>query len=229
MLKLVSDFSIEEIINARRTFAKHDPDATLKERFNTIKSAWDEVLPVYIKSCEENKTLAFDPYFYDWIRVFSPIESMAWNEIRANGIPLFPQFPACGYFLDFANPIRKIALECDGAAYHDVNKDFERDSKLIADGWTIFRVTGKECNLYIENPFSCDPDEEEYARQSRIENWFFNSSDGVICAIQKILFPRFKDDYSYDDLCVSTLNMHLSKAHKHIDFFSINYDLKAAL
>lgn len=229
MLKMVSDFSIDEILAARKSFTSHKQDASYKENLNDVKRAWDEYLPLYVKHYKENDSLRFDPYFYDWNRLFSPIESMAWNAIRCSGIPLFPQFPSCGYYLDFANPIVKIALECDGAAYHDVNKDFERDSNLIKNGWMIFRVTGKECNLIVDNPFIREADEDDYQHKERVENYFLNSSDGVIHAMQKILFPRNKNDYSYDEICIETLQMHLSKAHDDVDFCSINYDLKAKL
>jgi hypothetical protein len=47
--------------------------------------------------------------------------------------------------------------------------------------------------------------------------------------MQKILFPRVKSDYKYDDLCIETLQRHLSKAHDEIDFYAMNYDIKAKL
>ncbi len=223
------DFSYEELFKHSKRFTQHDPDASLGKRFDDIQKAWDENLPIYIEHHKQNDTLRFDPYFYDWVRLFSPIESMVWNTIRCNGIPLFPQFPACGYFLDFANPIVKIALECDGAAYHDTKKDFERDTKLIKNGWMVFRVTGKECNLVVDDAFYRESDQEEDDRTRKIEQYFLNSSDGVVHAIQKILFPRVKGDYQYDEICIETLQRHLSKAHDEIDFHTLNYDLKAAL
>ena len=226
MLKFATDFLLDELLIQRR-FTPHDSEASLSKRFSDIKRAWDEVLPIYIEHHKQNDTLRFDPYFYDWIRLFSPIETGVWNAIRCSGVPLFPQFPACGYFLDFANPILKIAIECDGAAYHDVNKDFARDTKLIQNGWMIFRVTGKECNLSVDDAFYSESGDEEDLR--KIEKYFFNTSDGVIHAMQKILFPRVKSDYRYDDLCVETLQRHLSKAHDEIDFYALNYDLKAKL
>jgi very-short-patch-repair endonuclease len=228
MLKTASDFSMEDLLRPHR-FTPHDSEASLSKRFKDIKTAWDANLPIYIEHHKQNDTLRFDPYFYDWVRLFSPIESNVWNEIRCSGIPLFPQFPACGYFLDFANPIVKIAIECDGAAYHDVNKDFVRDTNLIADGWMIFRVTGRECNLRVDDAFYTEYDDEENKNIRKIEDYFFNTSDGVIHAMQKILFPRVKGDYRYDDICVETLRRHLSKAHDEIDFYSLNYDLKARL
>ncbi|WP_158641833.1 hypothetical protein [Candidatus Glomeribacter gigasporarum] len=34
------------------------------------------------------------------------------------------------------------ALECDGAAYHDAEKDTQRDTELKAMGWTVYRAPG---------------------------------------------------------------------------------------
>jgi len=38
----------------------------------------------------------------------SPIEFNVWSDIRSNGLMFYPQFPVLNYFIDFADPIRKI-------------------------------------------------------------------------------------------------------------------------
>jgi very-short-patch-repair endonuclease len=82
----------------------------------------------------------------DWRSMFSPIESAMWDAIRMEGAIFYPQYPVAGFFLDFANPQSRIAIECDGAAWHlDRVKDYERDEKLRHLGWTVFRVTGSKC------------------------------------------------------------------------------------
>jgi len=89
-----------------------------------------------------------DPYAWDegrGIIRFTPIEQAIWNDIRTTDIVMYPQFPACGFFLDFANPRAKVAIECDGRAYHDKEKDAARDGALAHSGWTIYRITGSDC------------------------------------------------------------------------------------
>jgi very-short-patch-repair endonuclease len=82
----------------------------------------------------------------DWRSMFSPIELAMWDAIRMEGAIFYPQYPVAGFFLDFASPQAKVAIECDGAAWHmDRMKDFERDAKLRALGWTVYRVTGSKC------------------------------------------------------------------------------------
>lgn len=88
----------------------------------------------------------------DWVLIFSPIEQEAWYHIRRAGLPMWPQLPVAGFFLDFGNPIAKVALECDGAKFHDARKDAARDRKLAALGWTIYRVPGWQCMRDVELP-----------------------------------------------------------------------------
>ena len=72
--------------------------------FQVIKAndyrRWQAIRDVY-------KTIgdSYEPYIIDWCSLFSPIESMAWGEIRYHGLPFWPQFPIGTYFADFADPI----------------------------------------------------------------------------------------------------------------------------
>jgi very-short-patch-repair endonuclease len=93
---------------------------------------------------------AYDPYEVDWPMLFTPIESALWSDIRALGIPMYPQYPmevegGKHFFADFANPRRRISFECDGKAFHDATRDRERDRLLGEAGWKVFRFSGTEC------------------------------------------------------------------------------------
>lgn len=90
---------------------------------------------------------AIHPYAWDkGIMAFTPIEAALWHDIRALGVVLYPQFPVGGVFVDFANPKAKVAIECDGRAFHtDAKKDAERDSSLREQGWTVYRIGGSNC------------------------------------------------------------------------------------
>lgn len=90
-----------------------------------------------------------DPYQYgDWIHLFTPIESNVWHDIRANGLPFYPQFPVGPYFLDFADPVKKVGIEVDGKEYHStvaqLLHDKKREKELNKLGWTIFRLKGRQ-------------------------------------------------------------------------------------
>ena len=121
---------------------------------NYLKNNWTALRAHYNahrKALERAKPgeWVLDPYAWDegkgWVHM-TPIESAFWSDARKANLVLYPQYPACGYFLDFANPAAKVAIECDGAAFHkDKSVDRERDLVLMLDGWTVYRLTGKEC------------------------------------------------------------------------------------
>ena len=87
-----------------------------------------------------------DPYEVDWISVFTPIELALWHDIRAADLVMYPQYPIAGYFVDFANPAAKVCVECDGSQWHqDAEKDVLRQRNIEANGWTMYRITGRAC------------------------------------------------------------------------------------
>ena len=45
------------------------------------------------------------------------------------------------YFLDFAYPERRVALELDGRAFHGFDEDRRRQNSLVLAGWTVLRFT----------------------------------------------------------------------------------------
>ena len=75
----------------------------------------------------------------------SPIEAQLYEAMRAEGLTPIPQFCISGYFVDFAFPDVWVAVEADGAAYHDgarQQRDRKRDWILQRNGWTIKRFHG---------------------------------------------------------------------------------------
>lgn len=92
---------------------------------------------------------AMDPYEWDMGRAMifmTPIESAFWSDIRQLGAVMYPQYPIAGFFADFANPVAKVVVECDGAQFHlDKAKDEARDAELSRRGWVVYRLTGREC------------------------------------------------------------------------------------
>lgn len=121
-----------------------------------------------------------DPYIIDWIPQFTPIEYEAWQSIRALGLPLYPQFPVGNVFVDFGDPVKKIALECDGKDWHDASKDLARDKELFKSGWIVFRVTGGECK---KPDIELDDFTDDFELSEAAEKWASSTSDGVISAI----------------------------------------------
>lgn len=105
---------------------------------------------------------ASDPYSWCEVIRMTPIEAWFWGDIRNANVVMYPQYPVGRFFVDFANPVAKVAIECDGKTYHqDKAKDAARDAELRSMGWSVYRITGRECMT--------DFDEEEieygYARK----------------------------------------------------------------
>lgn len=118
----------------------------MKEQFEAIVRLYED-LAVDIQRTAKNEW-AGDPYFWAGELRMTPIEENFWTHLREAGGVMYPQYPVAGFFLDFANPKAMVAVECDGAAFHkDKAKDAARDAKLQALGWTVYRLTGRQCNF----------------------------------------------------------------------------------
>lgn len=126
-------------------------------------------------------------YFIDWVRIFTPIESAAWGAIRYIGLPMLPQYPIGPYFADFADPDAMVVLECDGRQFHqDKERDAARDRFMIARGWTVYRVTGRECKApeidwEVVSEMRHEGDKDEAIQM--VEKWMLSSVEGVLSAI----------------------------------------------
>ena len=101
--------------------------------------------------------LADDPYAWEHIAGIrlTPIERALWHDIRGEDAVLYPQYPVGRYFVDFGNPVAMVAIECDGAKWHiDAAKDAARQQEIEALGWTVYRISGKDCftdTEYVED------------------------------------------------------------------------------
>lgn len=118
--------------------------ADLGRRFRATRRFYRHAMPE-IEAAGRNEW-GIDPYEADWLNIFTPIEAAVWHDIRMANAVMYPQFPVSRYFVDFGNPVAKVALECDGAAFHrDKDRDRERDAALNALGWKVYRLAGWEC------------------------------------------------------------------------------------
>ncbi len=102
----------------------------------------------YARLAQEGRGAWFrgDPYeVWDWGMAFTPIEAAVWSDIRGAGLDLWPQLPVGRYFVDFGNPIARVAIECDGKDFHDERHDSLRDLELSRSGWRVWRIPGGAC------------------------------------------------------------------------------------
>lgn len=76
----------------------------------------------------------------------SPIEARLYDALfEAEIFEVRLQFPVGPYRADLAIPYAKIAIEADGADYHqDKSRDKKRDSYFKSQGWRVLRFTGSQ-------------------------------------------------------------------------------------
>ncbi len=91
----------------------------------------------------------------------SSIEKLLAKELRQRGIDFEHQYHIengnpKGWWIDFAFPDHKLAIEADGNYWHSIpeiiEKDARKDANLQSQGWTILRFTGDEIR---ESPAAC--------------------------------------------------------------------------
>jgi very-short-patch-repair endonuclease len=165
--------------------------------FKALREHYARELPAMMAEYEATGRMTFDPYQVNFLPYLTPIEEYTWQAIRRYGVPFYPQIPALGYFLDFANPFLKIDIECDGKQWHDREKDAIRDTRLMQDGWTVYRIPGWKCNKVIEEPwerFHQMREKGEYISQEEYErysnDWFLNTVDGLVMALGLVHFGK---------------------------------------
>lgn len=181
---------------------------TITEEFNIIRSVYNIYSPL-IKS-GNNITIKL----LNWR--FSPIEIEAYNHIRClRGLNVYPQYPVDKFFIDFACPVRKIAIELDGKEFHDRSKDRKRDEKLDSLGWKVFRIEGFRCfsSLYFDfdNPY-------EYAEvDSNNKKWFSESLEGILTAISITYFGE-SGYYGYEEFASSVCSIYQSNPLNKLEY-----------
>ena len=67
------------------------------------------------------------------------------------GIAFAPQYHIGRYWVDFAIPSHHLAVEVDGAYWHDAERDAVRDSNLTAMGWSVVRFSEAQVNANVSD------------------------------------------------------------------------------
>lgn len=193
----------------------------MSNRYDIIRQHYQEATPKIFKAAEHRVYGWYTPYTHmiDWLPLFTPIENSTWQAIRCFGMaPFYPQYPVGNYFIDFGNPILKLGIECDGAAFHqDKEKDHRRDENLFSKGWQIYRISGSDCvrpvsEDYYERSYY---DHENY-RYEILKEFYDTTIEGLLKALA-IVFFDYKNYYDNPDekcLALSCLDKRVSLKDK---------------
>lgn len=194
--------SVKELVQSafQRLFEKRDTlsieynkATTYYQRLQALRGYYLRNEQKIIENTKRNNRGLLIAYPVDWMKLFTPIEELAWGAIRCNGMALYPQYPVINYFLDFGNPYLKIGIELDGRDYHNYERDLHRDQELASIGWKIFRITGSEMvNTNYKSLTECQEEGLDYDDTlENISHWILNTGDGVITSIFYKYFYRF--------------------------------------
>jgi hypothetical protein len=89
----------------------------------------------FIKSqYDQGKTNFYE--VFDFYSIFSPAEFEVWQEIQRANLPFLPKFPVGVYFADFADPKKRISIEC--GSQQAAKKDRVRDQYFQDHGWQVY-------------------------------------------------------------------------------------------
>jgi very-short-patch-repair endonuclease len=95
-----------------------------------------------------------EPVYNERIKCESPIERQLYDALAFRGYEVTTQVPCGKYRIDLALIGPRIAIECDGKAYHSSPKAKERDKRknecLEANGWQVLRFSGRQ--IYNDMP-----------------------------------------------------------------------------
>lgn len=117
----------------------------------------------------------------DWQRIKcsrSPIQERLYDALRKEGYRVLAEYETCGYQVDLVIPKYRLAIECDGMAYHSHPKQKKLDRKktavLTKNCWKVMRFQGWEINKRLHR---CIHQINEYTgihhkKKSFISRWF---------------------------------------------------------
>lgn len=186
------------------------------ERWNIIREAYRLNIDSIMEARARGLRGRTSPYLLDWD--FTPIEEMAWQDIRSMCLPLYPQFPVDRYFVDFGDPHLKIAIELDGKDFHDAAADRVRDTRLWELGWRTFRIPGRKSFAWKGiHPFG---DEwVQIKNQCRsdayrlVHDWAMGCSEGFFWSLARIVYDHSlrtseHEDREYREIAEASLYLH---------------------
>lgn len=184
-------------------------DIPIQQMIERPKKPWDRFRA--LRELYKRVGDAWVPYIVDWTAVFTPIEFDVWCDLRCAGVRMWPQYPVGRYFVDFADPKLRIAIECDGKDWHDEEADMSRDAELRALGWTVYRVPGSACKRTITPDFDALEYSESTEGNGEVRYWLAYTSEGLVAAIARYYFGNGYGAFSDED-AKDALKKHSSRA-----------------
>lgn len=128
-----------------------------KKRYQGIKQlsefrAFIRMMVIAIECWIMKEKISWD---YQYAKTQSPIERRLYNLLKGKGYRIKTQVPCGKFFIDIAIPKYKLAIECDGKAYHsspDQKRHDERKNRYLRkNGWSVLRFSGSDIHSKLGN------------------------------------------------------------------------------
>jgi len=115
--------------------------------------------------------------FPDWQRIKcgrSPIQERLYDALKKEGYRVLAEYETCGYQVDLVIRKYRLAIECDGKAYHSSKEQKKRDRQktavLTKNGWKVMRFKGWQINKQLDQ---CIEEIHAYTGFRRKRKWIF--------------------------------------------------------
>lgn len=106
-----------------------------------VSQAYDIAMPYIMQAGPRGRIVM--PDMLDWY--FDGQELSAWYIIRNLALPLYPHFPVLGYYISFADPFRRLAIEIEPlpgcwAGDQEQARIARQNEAFLAHGWQLVRI-----------------------------------------------------------------------------------------
>lgn len=108
------------------------------------------IIPTILLSLHSKSTTELNIIEFELNKCESPIERRLFKALTYRGFNVKTQEKCGPYRIDLVLPLYRIAIECDGKAYHSSPEQKKRDKRktnyLRRHGWSVLRFTGSDIN-----------------------------------------------------------------------------------
>lgn len=165
---------------------------------NTLSEIRNIYQEYAFKEIQEKYPATIDPYFFDWNKILTDVEKLIWEDIRRLCLPFYPKVPIGRYFVDFADPIKKIGIEVDDMkSNRDVIIDEKRESELHESGWILISIDRDLCFKSKEDFIlrGVKYNKEDYT--INFSKYLNYTSEGILLSLRNRYYPNLSPNSKY--------------------------------
>lgn len=137
----------KSVYEARTGYEEIDSKTPPERRDSIIRQEYASTYPWLTEYPTEGH--CYKPRFMGFFYEMTHHAEAAWDCQKAEGISMLPLFPVFHYFIDFADPYRKIAIFVEESETPwDDEAASTQDNILNLLGWTVYRIPNKVAETF---------------------------------------------------------------------------------